>query len=143
MNCHRQHSALHFLEVSNIFRLEFEEYFRANSISVTYQLGNMVSSPSAQIVNAIAESHLITVDGERVSAYGPTMGVATAIIAIGIMVTAALGPEKRGSHFESIVIGMNTEAAEAQVKADDLERGSVEKPAEREKVEVTDHKEET
>ena len=50
----------------------------------------MISSPSAQIVNAVAESHLISVNGERVSAYGPTMGVATAIIAIGIMVTASV-----------------------------------------------------
>jgi hypothetical protein len=44
----------------------------------------MISSPSAQIVNAIAESHTVTaVDGEPASAYGPVMGVATAIIALG------------------------------------------------------------
>ena len=101
----------------------------------------MISSPSAQIVNAVAESHLITVNGERVSAYGPTMGVATAIIAIGIMVTAALGPEKRGSHFENAVIGMKTEAEEAQMKAGDIETGSPEKQAvELEKVEAKDAK---
>ena len=62
----------------------------------------MISSASAQIVNAIAESHLVTgVSGDHVEAYGPTMGVATAIIALGIAVTAALGPEKRGSRFET------------------------------------------
>ena len=95
----------------------------------------MISSPSAQIVNAIAETHLITVDGERVSAYGPTMGIATAIIAIGIMVTASLGPEKRGSRFEHVVIGMKSAEAEAQMKAGDFETGSVEKqPVEMEKV---------
>lgn len=44
----------------------------------------MISSPSAQIVNAIAESHLVTRrNGDRVEAYGPTMGIATAIIALG------------------------------------------------------------
>jgi hypothetical protein len=58
--------------------------FRSSFPGITYQLGNMISSPSAQIVNAIAESHLVTaVDGEAAPAYGPTMGVATAIIAIG------------------------------------------------------------
>jgi hypothetical protein len=97
----------------------------------------MISSPSAQIVNAIAESHLITVNGERVSAYGPTMGVATAIIAIGIMITTALGPEKRGSRFEHAVIGMKSEADQAQMKAGDIEAGSVDKQAvEMEKVET-------
>ena len=89
----------------------------------------MISSPSAQIVNAVAESHLITVGGERVSAYGPTMGVATAIIAIGIMATASVGPEKRGSHFESAVIGQSAMATNAGEKAEDLERGSVDEKA--------------
>ena len=61
----------------------------------------MISSPSAQIVNAIAESHLVTaVDGEPAPGYGPTMGIATAIIAIGIAVTTAFGPERRGRKFE-------------------------------------------
>lgn len=61
----------------------------------------MISSPSAQIVNAVAENTLIKLrNGDSVSAYGPVMGVATAIIAIGIAVTTAFGPEKRGRHFE-------------------------------------------
>ena len=61
----------------------------------------MISSPSAQIVNAIAESSLITnARNHKVPAYGHTMGVATAIIIVGVVVTTALGPEKRGRHFE-------------------------------------------
>jgi hypothetical protein len=48
----------------------------------------MISSPSAQIVNAIAENNLVrAVDGELAPAYGPTMGVATAIIATGKQAT--------------------------------------------------------
>lgn len=97
--------------------------FRSSFPGITYQLGNMISSPSAQIVNAIAESHLITTpssDGEPVPAYGPVMGVATAIIALGIAVTAAIGPEKRGSHFEHAVIGGSTVANTEKVA--DLER---------------------
>lgn len=40
------------------------------------------------------------VTGDRVEGYGPVMGVATAIIALGIVVTATLGPEKRAAAFE-------------------------------------------
>lgn len=113
--------------------------FRSTFPGLTYQIGNMISSPSAQIVNAVAESHLITVAGERVSAYGPTMGVATAIIALGIAVTAALGPEKRGSRFEHAIIGQDTAAMEAHIKAADLERnGSVEKSSEVESNEIAE-----
>lgn len=90
----------------------------------------MISSPSAQIVNAIAESHLIRPAsgvGDDVPAYGPVMGVATAIIALGIAVTAAIGPEKRGSKFENAVIGGQTVANVEKVK--DVERGeSIDKP---------------
>lgn len=85
----------------------------------------MISSPSAQIVNAIAENiHISGPGGPSVPSYGPTMGVATAIIATGIVVTAALGPEKRGSHFEHIIIGQATaQEEEAKAKLDRLERG--------------------
>ena len=101
--------------------------FRSSFPGITYQLGNMISSPSAQIVNAIAESHLITgVGGNRVESYGPTMGVATAIIALGIAVTAALGPEKRGSRFETAApAGVDGVTVVARgVKVDDPEAGS-------------------
>lgn len=81
--------------------------FRSSFPGVTYQLGNMISSPSAQIVNAIAESTFITrkSDRERVEAYGPTMGIATAIIAMGIFFTAMVGPERRGRSFDAPVAG--------------------------------------
>lgn len=83
----------------------------------------MISSPSAQIVNAIAEKTFITgATGEPAPAYGPTMGVATAIIATGIMVTTAFGPEKRGRRFETAVAGV--EESESK-KVLDLEKGDV------------------
>ena len=75
--------------------------FRSTYPGVTYQLGNMISSPSAQMVNAIAENMTMTrLNGDVVEAYGPVMGVATAIIAVGIIVTTAFGPEKKGAKFE-------------------------------------------
>ncbi|KAI6854699.1 carboxylic acid transport protein [Hortaea werneckii] len=112
--------------------------FRSSFPGITYQLGNMISSPSAQIVNAIAESHHISgAGGPDVPAYGPTMAVATAIIAVGIMFTAAIGPEKRGSHFESAVIGQQSAAERAETKTADLEAGGREKSVEMERIEQT------
>ncbi|RYP13813.1 hypothetical protein DL765_006685 [Monosporascus sp. GIB2] len=85
--------------------------YRSSFPGITYQLGNMISSPSAQIVNAIAESHFISSrSGKLVEAYGPTMGIATAIIALGIAVTAAFGPERRGRSFENAVAGAGVNA---------------------------------
>ncbi|KAK5008282.1 hypothetical protein LTR28_004199 [Elasticomyces elasticus] len=99
--------------------------FRSSFPGITYQLGNMISSPSAQIVNAIAESHLIKgPKGKRVSSYGPTMGIATAIIAIGIAVTAALGPEKRGARFETVGPAGTAEMVLAE-KLEDIESGTI------------------
>ncbi|KAK4099599.1 MFS general substrate transporter [Parathielavia hyrcaniae] len=99
--------------------------FRSSFPGLTYQLGNMISSPSAQIVNAIAESHLVTTrSGHREEAYGPTMGIATAIIATGIVVTTAFGPEKRGREFEkTLPAGMNlVEQGSNKMKMEDIER---------------------
>ncbi|RYP05083.1 hypothetical protein DL764_004044 [Monosporascus ibericus] len=97
--------------------------YRSSFPGITYQLGNMISSPSAQIVNAIAESHFISSkSGKLVEAYGPTMGIATAIIALGIVVTAALGPERKGRSFENAVAGAgaNPHHADIEKAADNL-----------------------
>ncbi|KAI1463249.1 MFS general substrate transporter [Daldinia caldariorum] len=75
--------------------------YRSTFPGLAYQLGNLVSSPAAQIVNAIAESHFVTgKSGKLVDGYGPTMGIALAIVAVGITITTALGPERRGRSFE-------------------------------------------
>jgi sugar phosphate permease len=81
--------------------------FRSSFPGITYQIGNMISSPSAQIVNAISESNfVISGSGKIVEAYGPVMGIATAIIALGIAITTMFGPEKRGRIFEHAVAGI-------------------------------------
>ncbi|KAF1990647.1 MFS general substrate transporter [Aulographum hederae CBS 113979] len=108
--------------------------FRSSFPGLTYQLGNMISSPSAQIVNAIAESHFVTVSGEKVDAYGPTMGIATAIIALGIAVTAALGPEKRGRKFEQAAVAGQQAVPEKEL---DLEEGDMDKGG-REQIELAE-----
>lgn len=94
--------------------------FRSSFPGITYQLGNMISSPSAQIVNAVAEKISIAgPGGKRVPSYGPVMGIATAIIAIGIMATISVGPEKRGRKFENVVVGAGI------LKPKDIEQGEV------------------
>lgn len=104
--------------------------FRSSFPGVTYQIGNMISSPSAQIVNAIAESTLITHHGKRVEAYGPTMGVATAIIAMGIFFTVMVGPERRGRSFEAPIAGaVNDSASGEKDFREDEEKGSIERAA--------------
>lgn len=95
--------------------------FRSSFPGITYQIGNMISSPSAQIVNAIAEQIFITGDsGEPAPSYGPTMGVATAIIVLGIVATTAVGPEKRGRKFELAAVAGTQVAADARK---DVEEG--------------------
>lgn len=100
--------------------------FRSTFPGVTYQLGNMISSPSAQIVNEIAEKvHITLKSGHRVEAYGPVMGVATAIIATGIFVTTMFGPEKRGRLFDRVVGEENS--SEEKIAGDhDEEKAGVE-----------------
>ena len=101
--------------------------YRSTFPGLTYQIGNMISSPSAQIVNALAERIFIKDEGgPHVKAYGPVMGIATAIIAIGIAVTAGLGPERRGRRFEeALPAGANLNMIPKDLK-DDLERASQE-----------------
>lgn len=74
--------------------------FRAIFVGLTYQLGNAISAPSTQLINYLSENHFITFKGKRVQAYGPVMAIATAIIAIGLALTASVGPEKKGATFE-------------------------------------------
>jgi len=86
----------------------------------------MTSSPSAQIVNAIAESNFVTgATGKRVEAYGPVMGIATAIIALGIAVTTAFGPEKRGRSFEIPVAVDMMQAKDNEEGRDSMDKHEV------------------
>ncbi|KAG6306954.1 hypothetical protein E4U45_005983 [Claviceps purpurea] len=104
--------------------------FRSTFPGVTYQLGNMISSPSAQIVNAIAESTFVRLPNGHVrEAYGPVMGVATAIIALGIVFTIMFGPERRGREFEHSIAGVESELSPGKglkAELEDEEMGTVE-----------------
>jgi len=75
--------------------------FRAAFPGISYQIGNAISSPAAEIVTAISERKFVTFKGKKVEAFGPTMGIATAIIAVSLAFWTAMGREQRGSHFEA------------------------------------------
>lgn len=77
--------------------------FRAILSGTAYQLGTTISSPSAVIVNEIAEHHHVTVHGRRVEAYGPTIAIASAILYTCVAIWTAIGPEQRGADFENFV----------------------------------------
>lgn len=113
--------------------------FRSSFPGLTYQLGNMISSPSAQIVNAIAESNFVTsVTGKPAPAYGPVMGIATALIAFGIVVTAAVGPEKKGRHFEHAVVGGQSSVPQKLDNIDEMTSAPTHKIITSQHVEIQD-----
>ncbi|KZT63664.1 carboxylic acid transporter protein [Daedalea quercina L-15889] len=78
--------------------------FRATFPGVAYQLGNMVSSASAQI-ETTGGKHLkttVTVDGvtKTVADYATVQGILVGVVAAFVVVCTIVGPEHHGSHFE-------------------------------------------
>lgn len=75
--------------------------FRAAFPGIAYQIGNAISSPAAEIVTSLSERYKINYKGKQVEAFGPVMGIATAIIAVALAFWTAIGKEQRGSRFEA------------------------------------------
>ncbi|EIN13033.1 carboxylic acid transporter [Punctularia strigosozonata HHB-11173 SS5] len=78
--------------------------FRATFPGVAYQLGNMVSSASAQIEATGGENlrtHII-VDGKRkeVPDYATVQGILIGVVAAFVIIITIIGPENHGAHFE-------------------------------------------
>ncbi|KAK0221270.1 carboxylic acid transporter [Armillaria fumosa] len=79
--------------------------FRATFPGVAYQLGNMVSSASAQIEATGGNRQRTTIthaDGttENVPDYAKVQGILIGCVAAFLIVVTILGPENHGSHFE-------------------------------------------
>ena len=66
--------------------------FRAAFPGIAYQIGNAISSPAAEIVTSLSESRKITY---KVEAFGPAMGIATAIVAVSLAFWTAIGKSRR------------------------------------------------
>ncbi|EKM79685.1 hypothetical protein AGABI1DRAFT_114166 [Agaricus bisporus var. burnettii JB137-S8] len=78
--------------------------FRATFPGVAYQIGNMVSSASAQI-EATAGEHLRTTvisngQPKDVPDYATVQGILIGVVCAFVIVVTVLGPENHGSHFE-------------------------------------------
>ncbi|KAH8984459.1 MFS general substrate transporter [Lactarius akahatsu] len=78
--------------------------FRATFPGVAYQLGNMISSASAQI-EAVGGSHLkktVVRQGrvEEVPDYATVQGILLGAIATFVIIITTIGPENHGSNFE-------------------------------------------
>ncbi|RDX53568.1 MFS general substrate transporter [Lentinus brumalis] len=79
--------------------------FRATFPGVAYQLGNMVSSASAQIeATGAANLHTTIIDKDGkpkiVSDYATVQGILIGVVAAFVLVVTIIGPENYGSHFE-------------------------------------------
>ncbi|PCH39927.1 carboxylic acid transporter [Wolfiporia cocos MD-104 SS10] len=78
--------------------------FRATFPGVAYQLGNMVSSASAQIETTAGEHLKTTIikDGKPtvVANYATVQGILVGVVAAFVVLCTIVAPENHGSHFE-------------------------------------------
>ncbi|KAG9220364.1 hypothetical protein PLEOSDRAFT_1089311 [Pleurotus ostreatus PC15] len=78
--------------------------FRATFPGVAYQLGNMVSSASAQIEATGGENLRTTIIKNGVPTdvpdYATVQGILIGVVAAFVIIITIIGPEKHGSHFE-------------------------------------------
>ncbi|ORY86952.1 MFS general substrate transporter [Protomyces lactucae-debilis] len=102
------------------------EAFRATFPGITYQIGNMISSPAAQILTTIAEKNKVRYRGKLVPGYAATQGVMQAIIFLSVAGLAIIGPEFKGRQFEKARALGDSVAAEKLAELDELERSDSE-----------------
>lgn len=76
--------------------------FRATFPGVAYQLGNMVSSASAQIEATGGDNLKTHIPGkaEAVPDYATVQGILIGVVAAFVLFITIIGPENHGSHFE-------------------------------------------
>lgn len=107
--------------------------FRAVWPGVAYQLGNMISSASAQI-ESTAGSHIKTASGEP--DYGKVSAILLGIVAGGIIILCLIGSEDHGARFEQgkaafekgggrDEVDPHTALPDSSDRASDTEKGSV------------------
>jgi len=74
--------------------------FRAVFAGLVYQLGNMVSSASAQIEATGGDHQRVLVDGVDTPDYATVQGILVGVVAAYTLFLVIIGPERHGSHFE-------------------------------------------
>ncbi|KAG9026156.1 hypothetical protein FS837_004695 [Tulasnella sp. UAMH 9824] len=120
--------------------------FRSTFPGVAYQLGNMVSSASAQIEATAGDNLRTTIYNkatgkyEEVPDYGKVQGILIGVFAAFVVLWTLIGDEKHGRHFENAKLAIEEDKAgkgekdEASIrnsqerdsdKSEDIERGSI------------------
>jgi len=97
--------------------------FRATFPGVAYQVGNMVSSASAQI-ESTGGDHLKTTIIESgkptvVPDYAKVQGILIGVVAAFVLIVTIVGPENHGSHFEKAKTAFEEGAAEDNAVMED------------------------
>jgi len=97
--------------------------FRATFPGVAYQIGNMISSASAQI-EATGGDNLrttITVNGQPkdVPDYATVQGILIGVVAAFIIIVTILGPENHGFHFEKAKTAIEEGGGRGELVDDD------------------------
>ncbi|KAI8994237.1 carboxylic acid transporter [Trametes punicea] len=98
--------------------------FRATFPGVAYQLGNMVSSASAQIEATGAANLHTTIKDKNgnvkvVSDYATVQGILIGVVAAFVLVITIIGPENYGSHFEKSKAAFEEGAGRGELVEDD------------------------
>jgi SHS family lactate transporter-like MFS transporter len=99
--------------------------FRATFPGVAYQVGNMVSSASAQI-EATAGNHLRTTiisngQPKNVPDYATVQGILIGVVCAFVLIVTILGPENHGSHFEKAKTAFEEGGGRGEFVDDDSE----------------------
>ncbi|MBW0522970.1 hypothetical protein O181_062685 [Austropuccinia psidii MF-1] len=76
--------------------------FRAIFTGLTYQLGNMISSPSSQIEARAGEIHRTIVGGHDVEDYAYVQAVIIGVVCAYILTMISLAKEYKGRNFEEV-----------------------------------------
>ena len=100
--------------------------FRASFPGITYQIGNMISSPMAQIASTISEHWK---DKEGRPNYALTQAVMMSVVFVLTAIWTACGSEARGSKFELAGVAGDEgtmEKGKAMVEGEEVKGGEVE-----------------
>ncbi|TFK34319.1 MFS general substrate transporter [Crucibulum laeve] len=97
--------------------------FRATFPGVAYQIGNMVSSASAQIEATGGDNLRTTIlkDGKQqdVPDYATVQGILIGVVAAFVIFITIIGPENHGSHFEKSKAAFEEGAGRDQLNDED------------------------
>ncbi|KAF5317741.1 hypothetical protein D9619_012606 [Psilocybe cf. subviscida] len=107
--------------------------FRATFPGVAYQVGNMVSSASAQIEATGGDNLKTTIieNGKRVVVpdYAKVQGILIGVVAAFVVIITIIGPENHGARFEKNKTAFEEGAAEESVIIDDNDIAVTERTA--------------